>query len=140
VAENTSMSIEPTRQTPFTDPPHFQPNDMTSRLPSARRLRPSTAPRSQWVQRGSVTLEIAELLPQRQHRPLPADVALLERFAALMAEQGWPAQVSRLAFDRIYALERFSFAKRVGRGPLEGVALALLQVHHGLRDPKARDA
>jgi hypothetical protein len=113
---------------------------MKPRRFSAKSIRPSMAPRRQWVQRGAVTLEIGELLPQRQHRPLPADVPLLERFAALMAEQGWPAQVSRLAFDRIYALERFSFAKRVGHGALEGVALALLQVHRGLRDPRAPDA
>jgi hypothetical protein len=66
-------------------------------------------------QQGSARLVVEELYP-KEHRPVPAELAALERFSALMAAQGWPAHVSRLAYDRIYAGERFGFAKRVGRG------------------------
>ena len=44
-----------------------------------------------------------------------------------MAAQGWPAHVSRLAYDRIYAGERFGFAKRVGRGALPALARQLIE-------------
>jgi hypothetical protein len=64
---------------------------------------------------GSTRLVIEELFPKHQ-RPVQIDLALLERFSALMAGQGWPAHVSRMAYDRIYAGERFGFAKRAGQG------------------------
>lgn len=59
-------------------------------------------------------------------RPVQVALADLERFSALMAAQGWPAHVSRLAYDRLYAGERFGFAKRVGRGELPALARVLL--------------
>ena len=62
-----------------------------------------------------------------EDRPVQAGLQRLERFSALMAAQGWPAHVSRLAYDRIYAGERFGFAKRVGRGELPGLARELIQ-------------
>ncbi|PTT83976.1 hypothetical protein DBR42_15485 [Pelomonas sp. HMWF004] len=68
---------------------------------------------------------IDEPVPHQQ-RPLQVELVLLERFSALMAGQGWPVHVSRLAYDRIYAGERFGFAKRVGRGALPGLARQLL--------------
>jgi hypothetical protein len=54
-----------------------------------------------------------------------------------MAAEGWTAHVSALAFDRIYARERFLFAKRRGRPELAGLAMELLVWHryggrHGL--------
>ncbi len=61
-----------------------------------------------------------------EDRPVQAELQRLERFSALMAAQGWPAHVSRLAYDRIYAGERFGFAKRVGRGELPGLARELI--------------
>lgn len=64
-------------------------------------------------------------------RPLRTTLGELERFSALMAAQGWPAHVGRLAYDRIYAGERFGFAKRVGRGELPGLARSLLQAWRG---------
>jgi hypothetical protein len=64
---------------------------------------------------GSTRLVIEELFPRHQ-RPVQIELVLLERFSALMASQGWPAHVSRMAYDRIYAGERFGFAKRVGQG------------------------
>lgn len=76
---------------------------------------PSYGPRRMTCRRGSTRLVIEELFPKHQ-RPVQIDLALLERFSALMAAQGWPAHVSRMAYDRIYAGERFGFAKRVGQG------------------------
>src|SRR5205814_7592625 len=50
------------------------------------------------------------LLPEAE-RPLQAELHSLERFAALMASEGWAAHVAAMAFDRIYARERFIFAR-----------------------------
>jgi len=60
-------------------------------------------------------------------RPLCVPLRELERFSALMAAQGWPAHVSRLAYDRIYAGERFGLAKRFGEGELPALARELLR-------------
>lgn len=87
---------------------------------------PSFGPRRVRCPQGSVRLVIDELFASH-HRPVQAELPLLERFSALMAAQGWPAHVSRLAYDRIYAGERFGFAKRVGRGALPGLARQLLE-------------
>jgi hypothetical protein len=87
---------------------------------------PSFGPRRITCQQGSARLVIDELFP-RDVRPVQADLELLERFSALMAAQGWPAHVSRMAYDRIYAGERFGFAKRVGRGELPELARQLIQ-------------
>jgi len=76
---------------------------------------------------GSARLQIEELVTKEQ-RPVQIELESLERFSALMAAQGWPAHVGRLAYDRIYAAERFSFAKRVGRGDLPELAREL-QAH-----------
>jgi hypothetical protein len=70
-------------------------------------------------------LVIEPLLPENE-RPVRVSAAKLERFSALMAEQGWPAHVSCLAYDRIYAGERFDFARRVGTGDLPALAMELL--------------
>ncbi|HET9646366.1 MAG TPA: hypothetical protein VFP68_24105 [Burkholderiaceae bacterium] len=86
---------------------------------------PSFGPRRVTVAQGG-RIVIDEMLPPA-HRPLPVPLERLERYSALMAAQGWPAHVSRLAYDRIYAAERFSFARRVGRGELVGLAHELLQ-------------
>ncbi|MCE4555773.1 hypothetical protein [Pelomonas cellulosilytica] len=73
-------------------------------------------------------------------RPVPVALEQLERFSALMASQGWPAHVSRLAYDRIYAGERFGFAKRVGRGELPGLARALVAAWRASRCVPPRNA
>lgn len=87
---------------------------------------PSFGPRRVRCPQGSVRLVIDELFAS-EHRPVRAELQLLERFSALMAAQGWPAHVSRLAYDRIYAGERFGFAKRVGHGALPALARQLLE-------------
>lgn len=87
---------------------------------------PSFGPRRASLAEGSTRLVMAEHWTP-QDRPLRAELQLLERFSALMAAQGWPAHVSRMAYDRIYAGERFGFAKRVGRGELPGLARQLIQ-------------
>ena len=97
---------------------------------TSRRLRPlplpSFGPRRIRCEPGSTRLVMDELFASDAH-PVRAELALLERFSALMAAQGWPAHVSRLAYDRIYAGERFGFAQRVGRGELPGLAQQLIQ-------------
>lgn len=94
-----------------------------------RRLRPSPlpsfGPRRISCEQGSARLVISEHFAS-DDRPLQAELPMLERFSALMAAQGWPAHVSRMAYDRIYAGERFGFAKRVGRGELPGLARHLI--------------
>ncbi len=86
---------------------------------------PSFGPRRIELAEGSTRLVIAEHWTP-DDRPVQVELQLLERFSALMAAQGWPAHVSRLAYDRIYAGERFGFAKRVGRGELPGLARELI--------------
>lgn len=93
---------------------------------------PSFGPRRIRCEQGSARLVIDEAFPS-QERPVHAELHRLERFSALMAAQGWPAHVSRLAYDRIYAGERFGFAKRVGRGELPGLARELLDCWHASR-------
>lgn len=93
---------------------------------------PSFGPRRIRCAPGSARLVIDEACPSEE-RPVQADLQSLERFSALMAAQGWPAHVSRLAYDRIYAGERFGFAKRAGRGELPALARELLDCWHASR-------
>lgn len=86
---------------------------------------PSYGPRRIARAQGGQRLQFEESVP-RDARPLQVALPLLERFSSLMAAQGWPAHVSRLAYDRIYAGERFGFAKRVGRGALPLLACELM--------------
>lgn len=86
---------------------------------------PSFGPRRFRCLPGSTRLLVEEPCTGRE-RPVQAELRQLERFSALMAAQGWPAHVSRLAYDRIYAGERFGFAKRVGRGELPALARQLI--------------
>jgi len=46
-----------------------------------------------------------------------------------MAAEGWTAHVSALAFDRIYARERFIFAWQRGTPELAALAMHLLHRH-----------
>ncbi len=98
----------------------------TSRTPCS----PSAGPRPQTVQQGSTTLVIGELLPGPA-RPVRADVKALERFSELMAREGWTAHVSAMAYDRIYARERFTHALRHGHRELAALAGALMASHRG---------
>ena len=86
---------------------------------------PSFGPRRVRAEPGSTRLRVDETVPCDE-RPVQIALPLLERFSALMAAQGWPAHVSRLAYDRLYAGERFGFAKRVGRGALPALARELI--------------
>lgn len=101
---------------------------MTTRPNPKPLLRSSTGPVPMRVQQGGARLVIDRLLPGSA-RPLQADVKTLERFSALMAAEGHVAHVSALAFDRIYARERFIFAKRRGSPQLAGLAMSLLHCH-----------
>jgi hypothetical protein len=101
---------------------------MTTRPTPKPPLRSSTGPVPMRVQQGGARLVIDRLLPGSA-RPLQADVKTLERFSALMAAEGYIAHVSALAFDRIYARERFIFAKRRGSPQLAGLAMSLLHCH-----------
>lgn len=87
--------------------------------------QPSFGPRRITFLNGVSRLVIDDLIASHE-RPVQAGMLVLERFSALMAAQGWPAHVSRMAYDRIYAGERFGFAKRVGRGELPALARQLL--------------
>ncbi|HEY8881474.1 MAG TPA: hypothetical protein VIN03_28160 [Roseateles sp.] len=94
---------------------------------------PSFGPRRLSVAEGSMRLVMDERWTPEE-RPVQAELLRLERFSALMAAQGWPAHVSRMAYDRIYAGERFGFAKRVGRGELPGLARELIQTWRASRN------
>ena len=53
-----------------------------------------------------------------------------------MAREGWTAHVSAMAYDRIYARERFTFALRHGDRELTALAGALLaSLRAGFRLP-----
>lgn len=93
---------------------------------------PSFGPRRITCRQDSAELVLDELFGC-QDRPVPVELQLLERFSALMAAQGWPAHVSRMAYDRIYAGERFGFAKRAGRGALPALAWQLIQAWRASR-------
>jgi hypothetical protein len=80
------------------------------------------------VQQGAAVLVIDRLLPDAD-RPLQVDAPVLERFSALMASEGWSAHVSAMAFDRIYARERFLHGRRRGSPELASLAMHLLYCH-----------
>ncbi len=80
------------------------------------------------VQRAGVVLIIDRLLPPNA-RPLQVETRTLELFSALMAAEGHTAHVSTMAFDRIYARERFVFARRRGGQELAALAVSLLHRH-----------
>jgi hypothetical protein len=95
---------------------------------SIKPLRPSTGPEPLRLQRGPAEFVVGRLLSPSE-RPLRIDVPTLEHFSALMAAEGWSAHVSALAFDRIYARERFILARRRGSPELAALALSLLFRH-----------
>ncbi len=139
------MSQAVTKPTPFAPPIDWRPSKaeeavffgtglrcggsifaaMTSRRHRRSLPLPSFGPRRVSCPEGSVRLVIEEQWTCEE-RPMQAELQLLERFSALMAAQGWPAHVSRMAYDRIYAGERFGFAKRAGRGELPALARELI--------------
>ena len=80
------------------------------------------------IQQGRAVLVIDRLV-HPTGRPLEVDVETLERFCAMMAAEGWVAHVSALAFDRIYARERFILARRRGSPELAALAMSLLYHH-----------
>ena len=109
---------------------------MTSRYRRPPPL-PSFGPRRISCLQDSLRLIVDEPFAS-QERPVQAELPMLERFSALMAGQGWPAHVSRMAYDRIYAGERFGFAKRVGQGELPALARELIQCWRANRSQPAQ--
>jgi hypothetical protein len=99
------------------------------------RIPASSGPRRQVVCCASATLVIDELMPDAEHRPLAVDLDSLQTFVCLMAENGWSAHLSRMAFDRIYARERLEFAKTCGNRRLSAMASVLLYRHYGQNQP-----
>ena len=57
------------------------------------------------------------------------DRALLERFQRLMAAEGWPVQIARMAGDPPYARERISLGHRSASWHLRQLALQLLRAY-----------
>lgn len=104
--------------------------------PRRRTPLPSFGPRRVHADLSAGRVRVDNDFPCAE-RPLPVELMKLERFSALMAAQGWPAHVCRLAYDRIYAGERFGFAKRVGRGELPRLARELLCDWQASRLPHA---
>jgi hypothetical protein len=98
---------------------------MNHRLPR-RSIHASTDGRRALAQTGESPRP--RLLPDTE-RPLQAELRTLERFSSLMADEGWVAHVAALAYDRIYARERFIFARRRGSPELAALAMHLLYCH-----------
>ena len=69
-------------------------------------------------------------------RMLPAGVQLsveaLQDFKALMMLDGWPVQLARMCYDRLYAYERIAQAHASANDELRRVALQLFQAYHRL--------
>lgn len=79
----------------------------------------------------------ADAWPRVLDRPaLPSgahlDVPTLLRFKQLMATDGWPVQLARMCYDRLYAYERIAQAHASAQDPLRRVALELFQAYHRL--------
>lgn len=62
--------------------------------------------------------------------PLAVDLWTLAQFKSLMAREGWPVQVARMLFDRVYAHERLAFAHSSANEPLRRMALDIFRRMH----------
>lgn len=65
-----------------------------------------------------------------QAMPLVVDLRMLAEFKRHMAREGWPVQVARMIFDRVYAHERLAFAHTSANEALQGLALELFRRMH----------
>ncbi len=66
-------------------------------------------------------------------------VAQLMQFKALMLHEGWPVQLARMCYDRLYAYERIAQAHASANDVLRRVALQLFQAYHRLDEAESRD-
>ncbi len=62
--------------------------------------------------------------------PLVVDLRMLADFKRHMAREGWPVQVARMIFDRVYAHERLAFAHTSANEALQRIALELFRRLH----------
>lgn len=65
-----------------------------------------------------------------QAMPLLVDLRTLADFKRHMAREGWPVQVARMIFDRVYAHERLAFAHTSANEALQRIALELFRRMH----------
>ncbi|AKJ28076.1 hypothetical protein [Caldimonas brevitalea] len=71
---------------------------------------------------------IVEVLQPSHAAVLPSsDLLLLARFKELMAAHGWPVQIARMMFDRVYAFERIALARICQDDTLQAMALELFK-------------
>lgn len=56
-----------------------------------------------------------------------ATVPQLERFRALMAQEGWPVSLHRMCLDRLYARECIAQAHTSAADPLRAIAVDLFE-------------
>jgi hypothetical protein len=59
-------------------------------------------------------------------------MATLLEFKQLMAHEGWPLQLARMCYDRLYAYERIAQAHASAHDPLRRIALQLFQAYHAI--------
>ncbi|HSV69114.1 MAG TPA: hypothetical protein VLI72_03295 [Methylibium sp.] len=65
-----------------------------------------------------------------QAMPLVVDLRTLADFKRHIAREGWPVQVARMIFDRVYAHERLAFAHSSANEALQRIALELFRRMH----------
>lgn len=71
---------------------------------------------------------LIESLEPSARPALPStNLLLLARFRELMAEHGWPVQVARMLFDRLYAFEQLAQAHSSSNPLLQSLALELFK-------------
>lgn len=70
--------------------------------------------------------------PAAEHPGTSVDLEIgpIQRFKALMAQEGQPVEVARMFSDRLYAYERIACAHASGHAGLRSLALALFQSCH----------
>ena len=77
---------------------------------------------------GTPQRPLIESLEPSTRAALPsANLLLLARFRELMAEHGWPVQVARMLFDRLYAFEQLAQAHSSANPQLQTLALELFK-------------
>lgn len=76
--------------------------------------------------------ELRHERPAAEHSatPLAVDMWTLAHFKSLMSRDGWPVQVARMLFDRVYAHERLAFAHGSANEQLRRLALDIFQRMH----------
>lgn len=75
---------------------------------------------------------LIETLQPSAEQALPSNnLLLLGRFSELMAERGWPVQVARMLFDRLYAFEQLALAHGSNDQVLQSLALELFKSYQG---------